>query len=260
MSKVFDAYARYYDLLYQDKDYSAEAEYVAAHIRKQMPKAQRILDLGCGTGAHAEHLAKMGFDVHGVDLSEPMLERAKKRKNSLPPEVAARLTFSQGDIRTIRIGQTYDAVISLFHVMSYQTTNEDLEAAFATAAFHLRTGGVFLFDFWYGPAVLRQLPEIRVKRLEDTFVRVIRIAEPIIKPNENLTVVNYDIWVEDKSSGGLDRVQEKHIMRYLFLPELHFFLYNKGIRDCKVYEWLTGNDLTIQSWNGFIISSKFNIE
>ena len=45
MSQVFDAYARYYDLLYRDKDYVGEAEYVAAHIRKQAPQAKRILEL-----------------------------------------------------------------------------------------------------------------------------------------------------------------------------------------------------------------------
>jgi predicted TPR repeat methyltransferase len=63
MSQVFDTYARYYDLLYRDKDYAGESEYVAAHIRKQAPQAKCILELGCGTGAHAEHLARMGYTV-----------------------------------------------------------------------------------------------------------------------------------------------------------------------------------------------------
>lgn len=80
MSQVFDTYAHYYDLLYRDKDYAGESEYVAAHIRKQAPQAKRILELGCGTGAHAEHLARMGYTVHGVDLSKAMLARAEARK------------------------------------------------------------------------------------------------------------------------------------------------------------------------------------
>ena len=53
MNQVFDAYARYYDLLYCDKDYAAEAGYVANHIRKLLPHTTHILELGCGTGAHA---------------------------------------------------------------------------------------------------------------------------------------------------------------------------------------------------------------
>ena len=79
----------------------------------------------------------MGYIVHGVDLSEAMLARAEERKAALPPEVAARLSFIYGDMRTVRTGETYDAVISLFHVMSYQTTNADLEAAFETATVHI---------------------------------------------------------------------------------------------------------------------------
>ena len=161
MSQVFDAYARYYDLLYREKDYAAEAEYVASHMRRHAPEAANILELGCGTGAHAEHLARLGYTVHGVDQSDPMLARAAVRKSGLPAKTAAQLSFGRGDVRTVRTGAHYDVVISLFHVMSYQTSNADLRAAFTTAAAHLRPGGLFLFDFWYGPAVLAQQPEVR---------------------------------------------------------------------------------------------------
>ena len=151
MTKVFDAYAAYYDLLYRDKDYAGEAEYVASHIRRNAPGAKRILELGCGTGGHAIHLAQMGYVVHGVDLSEAMLSRALARKDGLPPEVAARLSFSKGDVRTVRTGETYDAVISLFHVMSYQVTNADLAAAFETASSHLAQRRPFSLRFLVRP-------------------------------------------------------------------------------------------------------------
>ena len=220
MNPAFDTYARYYDLLYRDKDYAGEAAYVASHIRQHAPEAARILELGCGTGAHAEHLARLGFTVHGVDLSEAMLTRAEERQAALPADLAARLTFAHGDVRSVRTGETYDAVISLFHVMSYQTTNADLEAALATAAAHLQPGGLFLFDFWYGPAVLTQQPEVRVKRLEDEEIKVTRIAEPVMRVNENVVEVNYTVFIEVKSTGQMEQVQETHRMRYWFLPEL----------------------------------------
>lgn len=220
MSRVFDAYARYYDLLYRDKDYAAEAAYVAAHIRKSTPAARRILELGCGTGAHAEHLARLGYTVHGVDRSATMLAGAEERKVALPAEVAARLSFSLGDVRSVRTGETCDAVISLFHVMSYQTTDADLDAAFETAAAHLQPGGVFLFDFWYGPAVLTQRPDTRVRRLSDDEIEVTRIAEPVMLPDENRVDVNYTVFVKQKATGAISEITETHAMRYLFLPEL----------------------------------------
>jgi len=249
MNQVFDAYARYYDLLYRDKDYAGESDYVAAHIRKQAPQAKRILELGCGTGAHAEHLARMGYTVHGVDMSEAMLARAEMRKAALPPDVAERLSFAHGDVRSVRTGKTYDAVISLFHVMSYQTTNNDLEAAFDTAAAHLQSGGMFMFDFWYGPAVLTQRPEVRIKRLEDDDIVVTRIAEPEMHVNENVVDVNYTVFIETKATGQVEQLHETHRMRYFFLPELECYrgnIWKPGISE----DWMGNGSLNAQSWAG----------
>lgn len=250
MSRLFDVYARYYDLLYRDKDYAVEAEYVASRIREHAPQTKRILELGCGTGAHAEQLARMGYTIHGVDLSEAMLARAEARKASLPPEVAARLSFGLGDVRTVRTGETYDAIISLFHVMSYQTTNADLEAAFRTAAVHLETGGLFLFDFWYGPAVLTQKPEVRVKRLEDDEIKVTRIAEPLMHVNENVVDVNYTVFIELKATGEVEQVSETHRMRYLFLPELSYFVDPESWTDFTSLGWMRLDKLGQDDWAG----------
>ncbi len=247
MNRVFDAYARYYDLLYRDKDYADEAEYVASRIRLHAPQAERLLELGCGTGAHAEHLARLGFAVHGVDISEAMLSRARSRKAGLPPEVAARLSFGLGDVRSVRTGGTYDAVISLFHVMSYQTTNADLEAAFETASVHLQLGGLFLFDFWYGPAVLTQRPEVRVRRLENSEIRVTRIAEPAMHVNDNVVDVNYTVFIEAQATGKVEQVHETHRLRYLSLPELARYR-GAMFEECASHEWMSDVAPSAQSW------------
>jgi len=248
MSQVFDAYALYYDLLYRDKDYAGEAEYVASHIHKQLPQAKRILELGCGTGTHAEHLARMGYTVHGVDMSEAMLARAEARKATLPPEVAARLSFSLEDVRTVRTGETYDAVISLFHVMSYQTTNADLEAVFTTAKTHLVPDGLFLFDCWYGPAVLLDSPVVRVKRLEDDEIEVLRIAEPVMHYNENVVDVNYQVMITEKATGKMEQVCETHRMRYLFMPEVDLLARMLDMKRVFALEWMGEEVPGPQSW------------
>ena len=258
MSQVFDTYARYYDLLYRDKDYAGESEYVSAHIRTQAPQAKHILELGCGTGTHAEYLARMGYIVHGVDLSEAMLSLAEKRKATLPSEVAMRLSFGPGDVRTVRTGKKYDAVISLFHVISYQTTNDDLAAAFETASAHLQPGGLFLFDFWYGPAVLMQKPDVRVKRLEDEEIKVTRIAEPEMHVNENVVDVNYQVWIEIKESGKVEQVEETHKMRYLFLPELSQLLESRQFEMLETREWLTNNTPGEGSWGVMAVARMRN--
>jgi SAM-dependent methyltransferase len=256
MSGVFDAYAQYYDLLYRDKDYSTESEFVTECIRRAAPDASRILELGCGTGAHAAQLAQMGYEIHGVDMSAEMLYRAEARKAQLSAEVAERLSFSQGDVRSVRTGQLFDVVISLFHVISYQATNEDLENTFETAAIHLPEGGIFLFDFWYGPAVMSQRPELRIKRMENDKIRVTRIAEPLVHENEKCVDVHYDIFIERRDSGEISHISEKHKMRYIFLAELERLLDSGGWSNHQVFEWLTSDVPDDNSWSAFAIATR----
>jgi SAM-dependent methyltransferase len=251
---TFRNYARYYDLLYRDKDYAGEAEFIQQLMQTHAPDAQTILDLGCGTGIHAILLAKKGYKIHGVDFSQEMLDQARDRRSQLSPDLAARLQFTPGDIRKVALNQTFDVVLSLFHVISYQTTNEDLLAAFATAKKHLKPGGVFIFDVWYGPAMLSDRPAVRVKHLEDEEISVTRIAEPQIYPNQNLVDVTYKVFIKDKSSSLVDEIQETHCMRYLFQPEVSLLLNNSGLRILQAQEWMSGRTLGLDTWGAMFIS------
>lgn len=238
---VFGAYAHYYNLLYRDKDYPGEVEYLDGLIRSHLPSARSLLDLGCGTGRHAILLADRGYSVAGVDVSEEMLQAASAQ--DVPGT-----SFHCGDLRSIRLGASFDVVISLFHVISYQSSNADLAAAFATVREHLRPGGIFVFDCWYGPAVLSDPPVVRVKRLEDEQVRVIRIAEPVVHPNENLVDVNYHVLVSHTGRRETEELRETHRMRYLFLPELEVMLRQAGLQLGSAFEWMTGKTPGVDTW------------
>src|SRR5215475_7564399 len=72
----FQKYSAYYDLLYQDKDYAAEAKYVERTLRSANPDARKILELGSGTGRHGRLLAALGFSVHGIERSPDMVAMA----------------------------------------------------------------------------------------------------------------------------------------------------------------------------------------
>jgi SAM-dependent methyltransferase len=246
---VFGNYARYYDLLYWDKDYPGEAKFVQNLIQAHAPKAQSILELGCGTGIHASLLAQQGYQVYGVDISHEMLQKASDRLSKLPVEVSSRLNCVHGDIRQLRLNQTFDVILSLFHVISYQTSNDDLMAAFKTVKQHLKPGGIFIFDVWYGPAVLSDRPTVRVKRLEDDAIQVTRIAEPVMYPNTNLVDVNYHVFLKDKSSKAVEELQETHRMRYLFKPEIDQLCHSFQFKEIKFCEWMTESQAGFNTWN-----------
>jgi SAM-dependent methyltransferase len=250
---VFNSYARYYDLLYRDKDYRGEAHFVENLLCRHAPGSRSILELGCGTGAHAALLAEEGYQVFGVDMSVDMLERANARREKLAPEHGQRLMFVQGDVRSIRVAGKYDSVISLFHVMSYQTDNEDIRAVFGTAMTHLKPGGIFVFDCWYGPAVLTNRPSVRVKEMEDDFIIVTRIAEPVMYANDNIVDVNYHVFVKNKQAGVVEELRETHRMRYLFKPELIDISREFGLECVECAEWKTGNEPGFDSWGVYFV-------
>ena len=251
---VFAGYSRYYDLLYRDKDYAGEARYVADILRRHAPSATTILEIGSGTGAHAAQFAQLGFDVVGVDLSEGMLEAAEARRAELHRELAARMSFARGDARSVRIGRHFDAVISLFHVMSYQTSNADLAAAFSTAREHLSPGGVFLFDCWYGPAVIRQWPSETVKNLSDDATQVSRVARPVIHATRNVVDVNYSVTVTDRITGASETLQETHEMRYLFSPEIELLLAGSGMTLVESRGWMTDRAPGFDTWGACFVA------
>lgn len=253
MTDVFDAYANYYDLLYRDKDYPGEAEYIDSLIHTYNLAAKQILELGCGTGLHAIQLAKRGYQVHGVDLSPAMISKAR---NQVPSALAGQVSHEEGDVRHIRLGRIFDVVISLFHVASYQTSQNDIRAMIQTATEHLASGGVFIFDFWYGPAVLNQRPEVRVKRLQNDACNLIRIAEPTIYPNENMVEVNYTILATDLHSLTTKQINECHRMRYFFIPELLELLESAGLSAESAFDWESKRPLGLDTWNSAIVATK----
>ena len=246
--KVFSDYAQYYDLLNQQKDYNKEIDYIISLINKYAQYANNLLDLGCGTGLHAVQLAKKGYRVTGVDQSSNMIDIALKRLNSLQQSISNLLTFDIGDIRTYNISKTFDVAISLFHVISYQISNNDINKSLNMVSKHLKPRGIFIFDCWYGPAVLSDKPYSRNKIFENDQLIINRLATPKINPIKNQVDVHFDIKITNKQTGLSENIQETHKMRYLFHPEIEQFLKMNHLKIIHSEEWLTGGVPDFDSW------------
>lgn len=250
---IFGSYADYYDLLYQDKDYAGESEYIHKAIHKYHPKTKTIINFGCGTGKHDIILAGKGYDITGVDRSPGMLKAANGRLQKLRLK---NVHFTPGDMRTVRLEKIFDTVLSLFHVLSYQISNQDLLSSLKTIRAHLQARGLFLFDCWYGPAVMANMPVVRIKRCENSKIKLTRIAEPRVHPNENTVDVSYTLYIKDKVTGKIETLNEVHTMRYFFKPEIELMSKEAGLKILFTEEFETHNQPGFDTWGVCFIGTN----
>ncbi|MFC2172296.1 class I SAM-dependent methyltransferase [Acidobacteriota bacterium] len=132
--KLYYELASWWPILSAPQDYAEEAEV----FRKTLVEAcnpKDVLELGCGGGNNASHM-KAHFKLTLTDLSPGMLEVSEK----LNPECE----HLQGDMRTLRLDRRFDAVF-VHDAVTYMSSEEDLDAAIATASLHCKPGGAALF-------------------------------------------------------------------------------------------------------------------
>jgi len=257
MSIQFGMYSQYYDLLYRDKDYVGESNYVRSLVNRFSDRTVDVLELGCGTGKHAELFAAAGWNLLGVERSPEMLSTAQTRIQSMATtNLDGRFEAQEGDVRSFRTDRRFDAVVSLFHVVSYQTSNSDVTQMFQTAYTHLKPGGLFVFDIWYGPAVVTERPAVRIKRMEDQTISVIRIAEPELDLNANRVEVKFTVLVTSKATSEVQQIQEQHSMRYFFEPEMDLICHANGFQRLHSEEWMTAREPSERTWGVCYVARK----
>lgn len=246
---AFADYSRYYDLLYRDKNYRAEAEYVARMLKVDDDRPRALLDVGCGTGAHLREFAALGWEAAGVDISPQMIAIARERSVG-----SGEIDYQIGAAADFHFPRTFNAVVSLFHVVSYQADGDDAFRMFRNVRRHLLPGGFFIFDFWHGPGVWCAPPSVRVRRAEDDRVQVTRIAEPQHWPERCRVDVRYELLVEERASGRVERTVETHCLRYFFLPELRFLLAQAGFEIERAVEAFSEHELHGRAWQGLVVA------
>jgi SAM-dependent methyltransferase len=132
---MYSDLAPWFHLLTHPSDYTDEAGFVTRVVEDVVEGPKRtLLELGSGGGNNASHL-KARFECTLTDISQEMLALSK----SLNPECE----HLEGDMRTLRLGRTFD-VVFIHDAISYLTTEDDLRQAIETAAIHARPGGVVI--------------------------------------------------------------------------------------------------------------------
>lgn len=244
MTEIFDRYAKFYDSLYAEKDYAEECAYVVSLF--DFAEIQSVLDFGCGTGKFTEQFAAKGFCVDGVDISAKMIELAKERLLLEPQLASLEICYETADVRTFAPKKQYDLVYSLFHVINYMTSDDDLRDFFSSAAKALRKNGLLIFDFWYGPGVEADSPMERKKVVDWNGEALSRTAKPRLIPEKNLVIVEYQIETANEV------FSEWHTMRYLFDADIDLFSAPYFATE-SILGWRKDTAPTLDNWNAVAI-------
>jgi SAM-dependent methyltransferase len=151
--------------LESEADAEAEVGWILGHV--QPPEAGHILDAPCGFGRHSLALARRGFEVTGVDLSETELRRATER--AAAAGLALRLV--KQDMRDMEFSGEFDLALNLFSSIGFFTDDEDrlLLDRFCTG---LKPGGTFVLDTRNRDFVIHEVTPEETVRLPEGTIRV----------------------------------------------------------------------------------------
>ena len=140
-----DAYknlAASYDRLTNDVDYEATVEFYMQILAREGVTPRTVVDLACGTGSVTEILARKGYDVLGVDMSEEMLTQAAMKVMDLHPMPR----FSCQKLQELRLPRAVDLAVCALDSLDYITDPADCKEAIRRIYKALNPGGVFIFD------------------------------------------------------------------------------------------------------------------
>ena len=163
---AYESLAASYDALTYDIPYERILTFWQKLCARQKADVRTVLDLACGTGSLSMLLAKRGYRVLGVDLSEDMLAEADQKAAAMEGN---RPFFVCQPMQRLRLPETVDAVICCLDSINYLRKPTDCQKTFRRVYDALTHGGVFVFDI-NTPQKLRALDgQVFLDETDDTY-------------------------------------------------------------------------------------------
>ncbi|MBW2972267.1 class I SAM-dependent methyltransferase [Candidatus Woesearchaeota archaeon] len=220
---LYKKFAKYYDLIYSGKDYTAETDFLKYLVKKHHIKGKDTLEVGCGTGSHAILLQKSGFNMTCIDLNKEMLTVARKKNRKIP--------FIQGDMRDFTLRKKFDIILCLFSTIHYNQGVSDLRKTIRNFNNHLRPGGLLIFDMGFNeerwdPSKSRDVMHTSTKELE-----LVIFSVTSRKKEHGIFQRAYMLFKD----GRFTFAKERHDLTIFRTPEVKMFLQQEGF-DAEIHE------------------------
>ena len=223
-----DAYhelAKSYDRLTNDVDYEATVEFYMQILNREGVKPRTVVDLACGTGSVTEILARKGYQVTGVDMSEEMLTEAMAKVMDMeqPPR------FVCQKLQELHLPRAVDMAVCALDSLDYITNPDDCAEAIRRTYRALNPGGIFIFDV-NTPEKLRAM-DGQVFRDEDDDVYCVWRGEF----DEETNICSYGMDLFQRQGAVWHRSFEDHREYAYSAEQLTGYLKAAGFTNIEVY-------------------------
>jgi len=250
--KCFDKnYSAIYDFLYTQKNYIRETNLIKKILKKYFPNSKSLLDLGCGTGQYSNLMTKLNLNVVGVDRSSSMLKIAKKKykKNK-------KLSFVKSNIKNINLQDKFDIISALFHILSYHISNNEIDKFFSKSNSHLKKNGIIIFDFWYEDGVYNLQSPLRVREINNSTYKILRITISKWYKKINQIFDIHNLIVLNKKNKKISKFSEIHKMRYFNLKQIKKKLVENNFKFLESFDLQSGKPVNSRSWGALVVAKK----
>jgi len=198
---MYGARAEYYDAIYHWKNYQAEAERLHALLGAEgIPDGARVLEAGCGTGSHLQHLHQW-YDVAGFDLNEGMLGIARKKLSNV--------SLFRADMVDFVTPEPVDALLSLFSSIGYVHPENRLRSAVQAFARAVRPGGVVVVEPWLTEADFK----VGSTSMETAESKDLKLCRACISGKEgSLSILNFHWLVVRAGAQDVEHFVDRHVV------------------------------------------------
>lgn len=239
-SKTYTRLAQYYDIIYSDKEYEKEVEFLKYLFGKYSKnKVTSVLDVACGTGNHAVELKK-DFFVIGIDASKDMVDVAKSKTNDVD--------FFVENMKDFQLDRTFDSVVCMFNSFSYNLSDEEALTSLKNFNRHLEAKGVLIFD-----VMVENMPttELHTGVKDDTDVA--RISKWTRKDKETAHV---ELVYMTRNKSKVDFHVDKHTLRVYNIHHLKRLAKKAGFKKVKVYNGFERKPYKKGNMNALFVAVK----
>lgn len=208
---IYSEFASVYDKMQYDVDYDYWIKGIIEIAKQHNLKSKTMLELACGTGTLAIGIAKKGYILEALDLSEDMLSVAQSKAY----DEGAKVRFYHQDMLTFNTKKTYDVIFCMCDGMNYIINEEDMFKVFENIKKHLTPNGILIFDV---SSKYKLSEVIGNHTFAETFDNEAYIWENAFDSETNLLNFSLTLFKEDEF--GYQRFEESHTQRAYEIEEL----------------------------------------